>query len=186
MKHVFKKISYHSTGEKEIAIFLDKMGITFEYEFPIAVIDGDGKTKIWYPDFYLKEYQMVIEYFGMYDHNESYRDNAEHKKEVYKNCGIQYIAIYNIKTEKWQEYLLNSIFTYLDYKRNAISKKIDKLQKDQKVKSIFQKFIPKIFKKSEPEKKYNHRPKKNNFSPKKANNSKRPPINKVNNSKNNR
>ena len=55
----FQGITYKSTGEFEIAKLLGKLDVNFEYEFPIAVVDG-GKTKIWYPDFYLKEYQIVF------------------------------------------------------------------------------------------------------------------------------
>ena len=123
IKHRFKGTTYKSTGEEEIAKFLTKMGIVFEYEFPIAVVDDDDKTKIWYPDFYLKEYQIVIEYFGMYAHNEGYRLNAEFKKKTFKNCGVQFVPIYKLN-EGWEEYLLNTISTFLNYKQKAMGEKI--------------------------------------------------------------
>ncbi len=141
LKH--KGTTYRSTGEVEIAKFLDKMDIAFEYEFPIAVID-EGKTKIWYPDFYLKEYQMVIEYFGMYEHNEEYRQATEHKKDVFKNCGIQFVPIYKLSST-WQEYLLKTVLSFLDYKAKMMSKKIDKMERSKKVKSIIEKVIPSRF-----------------------------------------
>ncbi len=140
----YKGILYKSTGEYEIAKFLDKMDILFEYEFPIAVVD-DSKTKIWYPDFYLKEYQMVIEYFGMYSHNKQYRENAEYKKEVYKTCGVQFVPIYDLRPN-WEEYLLKTVLNFIDYKSNMMSKKIEKLEKSKKFSNI----IKNIFKSKKP------------------------------------
>jgi hypothetical protein len=47
-----------------------------------------GRTRIWYPDFYLPEYGMIIEYFGMND-DPGYRKRAEHKMQVYRESGIE-------------------------------------------------------------------------------------------------
>lgn len=111
---------YQSTGEVKIAEFLDEMGIEFEYEFPIAVID-DGKTKIWYPDFYLKRFQIVVDYFGMYNYNEAYRQSVEHKKKVFQECGIQFVPVYELN-KGWREYLLKSIYQHLKAKTSKINK----------------------------------------------------------------
>lgn len=138
-KYVFKKISYNSIGEYEIAKFLSEMNIDFEYEFPIAVIDGD-RVKLWYPDFYLKEYQIVIEYFGMYNHNEAYKENAEHKKEVFKKCGIQFLPIYKLN-KRWKEYTLKTILSHLEYKREKMQDNLNKLnKKNSKWESVTQLF----------------------------------------------
>jgi len=50
---------YKSNGEKKIAGYLTKRGFTFSYERPVALLDDD-KTKIWYPDFYLDDYHILI------------------------------------------------------------------------------------------------------------------------------
>lgn len=166
----YKGIEYQSTGEVEIAKFLDKMEIAFEYEFPIAVVENN-KTKIWYPDFYLKEYQMVIEYFGMYAHNKHYRDNAEFKKDVYKDCGIQFVPLYKLN-QNWEEYLLKTILGFIDYKSKIMTKKLEKLRNSKKVKSFIAKILP-VFKKT-PTKTQNENPKKSNFSQTKTNNNQKP------------
>ncbi len=139
----FKGIEYPSKGELEIAKFLTEMEIEFEHEFPIALYDYD-KVKIWYPDFYLKEYQVVIEYFGMYNHNEAYRESAEHKKEVFKKCGIQFLPIYHLN-KNWKEYTLKTIFSHLEQKTRMMNKNIKELE-EKKQKGI-NNFIKKIFKK---------------------------------------
>ena len=141
-----KNIEYKSKGEYEIAKLLDSLGIEFEYEFPIAVVEEDGKAKLWYPDFYLKEYQVVVEYFGMYEHNKTYKNNAEHKKEVFKSCGIQFVPIYHIKKD-WEEYLLKSIMMHQEMKAKKIKKLLEKYtSKDVSKSPFFKKFYEKIWK----------------------------------------
>ena len=53
----------------------------------MAVIDRE-RIRIWYPDFTLPEYGMIIEYFGMND-DPGYRRRAEHKMQVYRETGIE-------------------------------------------------------------------------------------------------
>ena len=65
---------------------MKKRRIDFSYERPVAVVDG-GKTKIWYPDFYLDTYHILIEYFGMDGNRESAKINA-YKRKVYKENGL--------------------------------------------------------------------------------------------------
>jgi hypothetical protein len=79
--------AYRSKAEVQIARLLDREGIAYKYERPMAVVDH-GKTKIWYPDFYLSDFGMIIEYFGM-NGDSGYRKRAEHKMEVYRETGIE-------------------------------------------------------------------------------------------------
>lgn len=77
---------YKSKGEIQIARFLDRNKISYQYEHPVAVVDN-GKTKIWYPDFSLPHYGMIVEYFGV-NGDSSYDERTRHKIEVYKRNGI--------------------------------------------------------------------------------------------------
>jgi hypothetical protein len=81
-----RRPAYRSKAEVQIARLLDRERIAFQYEYPLAVIDR-GRTRIWYPDFRLCEYGMIIEYFGM-NGDPAYRKRAEHKMEVYRKNGI--------------------------------------------------------------------------------------------------
>jgi hypothetical protein len=81
------KSDYKSKAEVQIARLLDREGIAYRYEHPLAIVDR-GKTRIWYPDFYLPEYGMIVEYFGMND-DPGYRKRTEHKMEVYRQSGIE-------------------------------------------------------------------------------------------------
>ena len=78
---------FKSKGEEQIARLLDRSNIAYRYEHPTAVVDR-GKTRIWYPDFYLPEYGMIVEYFGV-NGNEVYDDQARHKMEVYSANGLE-------------------------------------------------------------------------------------------------
>jgi hypothetical protein len=78
--------AYKSWGETQIARLLDKNQIVYQYEYPLAVIDR-GKTRLNYPDFRLKDFGIIIEYFGV-NGNSNYDEQARHKIQVYKEEGI--------------------------------------------------------------------------------------------------
>lgn len=78
---------YKSWGEEQIARLLDRHGISYQYEYPLAVLDG-GKLRIYYADFRLPEQGLIIEYFGV-NGNSDYDERARHKIEVYKQAGIE-------------------------------------------------------------------------------------------------
>ena len=75
--------SYKSWGENQIARLLERNRIAYQYEYPLAVVDR-GKTRIYYPDFRLPEYGLVIEYFGV-NGDSRYDERRRHKIEIYKN-----------------------------------------------------------------------------------------------------
>ena len=78
---------YKSKTDIQIAKLLDRERIAFRYEHPLAVVDR-SKTRIWYPDFSLSDYGMIIEYFGRND-DPGYRKRTEHKMRVYRENGIE-------------------------------------------------------------------------------------------------
>ena len=84
-------------------------GLSFsKYEYPLAIIDR-GQVRIWYPDFKLPEYGMIIEYFGM-NGNSQYNDQMAHKMKVYKEAGID--GIYLVESSMqgpWQEMVTERI-----------------------------------------------------------------------------
>jgi hypothetical protein len=84
---VRRRPAYKSKAEIQIARLLDRERIAFWYEHPLAVVDR-SKTRIFYPDFSLSDYGMIIEYFGMND-DPGYRKRAEHKMQVYRENGIE-------------------------------------------------------------------------------------------------
>ena len=77
---------YGSWGEEQIARCLDRYGVPFLYEHPLAVVDH-GLTRIWYPDFQLRGDGMLIEYCGMPE-KPGYAAGMARKAAVYRDNGF--------------------------------------------------------------------------------------------------
>jgi len=90
-------IKYKSKGEEAIAEVLTKYNIDFVYEHPLLIKQSheeDGeKLRIWYPDFWLPKYSIIIEYFGMIN-NPSYKKGKKAKIEAYNKLDIDCIPVY--------------------------------------------------------------------------------------------
>jgi hypothetical protein len=84
---VNERLGYKSKGEEQLARLFDREGLSYNYEHALAVVDH-GKTKIWYPDFWLKDFGIVVEYFGV-NGKKNYDEQAKHKMEVYRKNGIE-------------------------------------------------------------------------------------------------
>ena len=82
---------FRSWGETQIGRLLDRHGIAYLYEHPLAIVDR-GKTRIWYPDFQLCGYGMLIEYFGR-PHDPSYAAGMVRKRTTYEANGLTALLI---------------------------------------------------------------------------------------------
>ena len=121
MTNFDKYSSFKSKGEREIAGFLEKQQIAYQYEYPLAIVDR-GKTKIWYPDFRLPEYGMIIEYFGV-NGNSSYNDQVAHKIRAYKEAGIEGIFLVDSTMKgEWQGMIIERIEQVLEGKLRRIQR----------------------------------------------------------------
>ncbi len=77
---------FRSKGEVQIARLLERNGIRYLYEQPVAVVE-DGKTRIWYPDFLLPDFGVLIEYCGRAD-DPDYAAGMVRKQGVYSQNGL--------------------------------------------------------------------------------------------------
>lgn len=84
--------NYKSDGERRIGTYLQDRGINFTYERPVLVVDS-GRQRIWYPDFSLDDYHMLIEYLGMNGNERNARLN-EYKRRTYRENKYDVIEIY--------------------------------------------------------------------------------------------
>lgn len=111
---------YRSRGEEQIAEFLDRKNIAFHYEYPLAIKDK-GLVRIWYPDFRLPEYGMIIEYFGM-NGNTGYNNRIAHKMKTYQEAGIEGIYLLDSSfSGDWQAGILGRIEQSLEGKLRKIT-----------------------------------------------------------------
>lgn len=76
-----------SRGEKLIADFLESEHIAYEYDARY-MIAGDTRIR---PDFYLPEFDVYIEYFGM--NTPEYRDNMLKKRILYQRAGKKLVSV---------------------------------------------------------------------------------------------
>jgi len=96
--------------EQKIADFLQKKKIEFTREQPfILKQNGSERWRIVYPDFYLMDYGIIIEFFGVQG-KQSYDEKTKYKKDGYYTTGLKYISVYP-NTENWQEYVIQRIKT---------------------------------------------------------------------------
>ena len=75
-----------SQGEEQIARLLSRTGTRYLYEHPVAVLDQE-KVRIWYPDFWLPDYGILIEYFGKTG-DADYDAGTSRKMTAYQASGL--------------------------------------------------------------------------------------------------
>ena len=79
--------SVQSVGEKRIAEYLEREKIVFVYDERFRIAEGD----LIRPDFYLPEFDLYIEYFGM--DTSDYLAKAEKKRILYQRAGKKLISL---------------------------------------------------------------------------------------------
>lgn len=99
---------YKSMGEAQVARLFDRVGVKYLYEHPLAVVD-DGKVRLWYPDFQLPGYGILIEYCGVKG-NSDYDAGMRKKQAVYERNGlIALILTHDDFAGNWPERILGRI-----------------------------------------------------------------------------
>ncbi len=87
---------YKSNGERAIAEVLTKYNVDFVYEHPLLIKEqkeNDGeKLRIWYPDFWLPRYSIVIEFWGR-EGDPSYDKGKKAKLSAYRKLNIDCISV---------------------------------------------------------------------------------------------
>lgn len=109
MEYLYEGISYKSYGELQIAKYLTFKKFNFTYEKQIKIIDKNNMERLWYPDFYLEDYDIIIEFFGK-ENDENYNNGTIIKKKTYYKNKYKIIPVYpKTMKGKWQQYLLIQI-----------------------------------------------------------------------------
>ena len=90
-----------SHAEKTIADYFDRKGISYQYEPGITGIYAD-------PDFYLPDYNVYVEYWGLLDADDpytrsKYEKSMKRKMAIYHKNQIKFISIYprNLRNLDW-------------------------------------------------------------------------------------
>jgi len=108
-----------SQGERRVAEFLDNYGIRYIYEKPVAILDGN-KTKIWHPDFYLPDFGVYVEFYGLAGQPD-YDRGIQRKTSLYSANGIDVVGVYpsHFKYD-WQTHFKHELRNIENYRRNAL------------------------------------------------------------------
>ena len=125
-----KKNPYKSRGENLIAGFLKETGIKFLYEYPVIIIDDDNKIRVWYPDFWLPELSIVVEYFGMVN-DEQYREQMKKKQDLYRKLDIDFIGVDTNMVQlskNWEKFIIMRMIEIMDSKA-PIYRRLEQLRK---------------------------------------------------------
>ena len=111
-----------SFEESEIANFLYLNGINYEYESNYEISTANKKYRQYKPDFYLPDYSIYLEHFGIDENdntapfvdNQKYIEGMKWKREIHRNNKTKLIETYSwqktkgILLEKLEEKLLQN------------------------------------------------------------------------------
>ena len=88
-------------AERDVAGYLDELGISYEFEYPVFVKDERGRPRLWTPDFYLIDIKIYIEVY------ESESFDLEYNKKMYAENKIDIIFLPLFKKDlMWKEHFL--------------------------------------------------------------------------------
>jgi hypothetical protein len=97
-----------SIGERTIADYFERNNIRYVYEKEARTKALFFSSKISNPDFYLPDYDVYVEYWGLvnaddYWTRENYVRNMKRKMAIYHKNNIKFISVYprNIRNLDW-------------------------------------------------------------------------------------
>jgi hypothetical protein len=92
-----------SRAEQRIADYFTKKGIRYVYEKGAQTNALILKRTFAHPDFYLPDYNVYVEYWGLVSTSREYQRNMKWKMAQYHKNGIKFISIYpkNMENLDW-------------------------------------------------------------------------------------
>lgn len=112
----FGGTAVQSRGEKRIAEFLERRGLEFVYDERYRVA-GDLLVR---PDFYLPEFDLYIEYWGM--DTQEYLASMRKKKILYQREGKKLISVSYREFDRIESFLAEKLSRYLVLPESQINK----------------------------------------------------------------
>ncbi|WP_407523001.1 hypothetical protein PDL71_16300 [Lacibacter sp. MH-610] len=93
-----------SNAEREMALYLNSIGLWWEYESAVYILDDKGRPRVWTPDFYLPSLGMYVEVVG-----DGENPNYSWRMEIYAQNKIPIIFIAPYQNYDWRNELINDI-----------------------------------------------------------------------------
>ncbi len=111
-------------SEREVAEFLDSLGLPWIFESPIFVYDERKRPRVWTPDFYIPRLGIYIEVCG------SEEFNYEYGRKIYRDNNIPVIYVHVYKKRKWQKFLFRRIKEVEEQRHSQAMKLIESVPED--------------------------------------------------------
>ena len=100
---------YDSKAEQEVADYFKRKNIIFHHHPQIKLDQTYGPITIPFkkilvePDFFLPEFEVYVEYWGLIDNPEYKKNSYDKKKKLYKDNDIDFISLYpkNLSNLDW-------------------------------------------------------------------------------------
>jgi len=106
-----------SESEKEVALYLQELGLYWKYESPIFVYDEKGRPRVWTPDFYIPKLGMHVEVWSSAERDHSYRE------EIYKRNDYNVIFVHAYRHHKdWKRFLVKRIMAIEEQRHDEVMK----------------------------------------------------------------
>jgi len=112
-----------SESEREVAAYLQELGLYWKYESPIFVYDEKGRPRVWTPDFYIPKLGMHVEVWSSAERDHTYRE------EIYKRNDYNVIFVHAYKHQKdWKRFLVKRIMAIEEQRHDEVMKMLQALQ----------------------------------------------------------
>lgn len=124
----FQKNRYDSNEEETVANYFKRKNVVFEHHPTIKVEKFWWKLSIPFasvniePDFYLPEFDIYVEYWGMIDDPKYKEEQYDRKKKLYQDNGLDLLSLYP-KNLRNLDFDFTSKFMELIKKREGIQRK---------------------------------------------------------------
>jgi hypothetical protein len=113
---------YMMDSERQVAEFLDALGLAWIYQSPVHLHDERKSPAVWTPDFYIPKLGIYVEVGGSKEFNWKYRD------KIYRENNISVICLHFSKKEKnWQKSLVKRIREVEEQRHSEAMKQIESL-----------------------------------------------------------
>jgi len=102
----FQSVNYPDmmASERQVAEFLDELGLPWTFEFPVFVYDERKRPRVWTPDFFIPKLGLYIEVCGSKDFNYKYRE------KIYRDNSVQIVFLHLYKKQDyWKKFLCAKI-----------------------------------------------------------------------------
>lgn len=102
-------------SEKQVAKYLNELGLWWIYESPVFVYDEKERPRVWTTDFYIPKIGMHIEVCGSENFDYDYRD------KIYRRNGLHVIFLHSYKeSSKWKKFLVKRIMEIEEIRHTEI------------------------------------------------------------------